>query len=483
MRGAYWIAFLVCAAAATVPLLVTGTLPSADLPEHMAQVAIWKHLHDPCHRYEEIFELNPATPYLLGYVIMRVLATVMTVSVAAKVTVWLSIVLLPLSLRALLRRGGGDPWLSLLGFLLAYGYVFYWGFLNFALAIPIGIFYLALVHEERPRLPALTAMTLLLILAHALMFVFCAMVTVGVAMLRRSPRLLVPLVAPVVLFGAFVLRLRQAEQAAHGGITWGRGVHHRLMDMSSLLFANAWEPLGLVLVFGILLAVLVTRPRVTRDRARWVLIAVATAVYFLAPQGAFGSAFLYTRFTCFLAVGALLLCEAPRQAVTVSRALMVGLVVLWMAVLTIRFQRFDVEVREFDSLVEKLPPDRRIVLFNIEPFSENVPGPVYWHFGGLYQVRRGGLTAWSFANYYPQIVRYRKGAEPVVKSQSTPVTGIDWPGILQYDYILFRGADSRRWLFRNAPVAVRLTARTGPWWLFELPHARTSRSACPPLNE
>jgi hypothetical protein len=70
-----------------------------------------------------------------------------------------------------------------------------------------------------------------------------------------------------------------------------------------------------------------------------------------------------------------------------------------------------------------------------------------------------------------------------VKSRSTPVTGIDWPGLVQYDYILFRGADARRWLFRDAPVAVRLTARSGPWWLFELPHARTSRSVCPPLNE
>src|SRR5687768_13868595 len=109
-RKAYWIAFAICAVAATIPLLVTELLPMSDLPEHAAQVAIWKHLHDPCHRFGEIYEIHFATPYLLAYVLTRVFALIVTVSAAIKVTVWLSIVLLPLSMRELFRRGGGDPW-------------------------------------------------------------------------------------------------------------------------------------------------------------------------------------------------------------------------------------------------------------------------------------------------------------------------------------------------------------------------------------
>ncbi len=477
----YWIAFAICAIAATVPLLMTSVLPSADLPEHMAQVALWKHLGDSCTRYSEIFELNFATPYLAGYLIMRALALVMSVTAASKVTVWLSIVLFPLSLRALLRRTEADEWLSLLGFLFAYGYVFYWGFLNFALAIPVGIFAIAMLHASRTRV--LAALMLLLLAAHALMFIFCAIVTIVVAIVRRAPKMLLTLVAPSILFAAFIVRLRAAETAAHGDITWWKTAPKRLLDIPSLLFANAWEPFGALLLIGIIIAIVITRPRITRDGSRWALFAIAMLLYLFAPLGAFGSTYLYTRFTWAVAVGAVFVINGPRRALPAARAIVIVLVIGWMCVLSMRFRAFGEEVRDYEQLVEMIPANRRIVQFNVEPFSENVPGPVYWHFGALYQVRRGGLIAWSFANFYPQIVRYRKGTEPLLTSHSTPLTGIDWPGMMQYDYLLVRGPDPRRWLFRDAPVEIPTERHVGEWWLFAMPRARSPQRDCPPLNE
>ena len=483
MGRAFWLAFAVCAVAATIPLAVTGTLPAADLPEHMAQVALWKHLADPCHRFAATFELNFGTAYLLGYLVMRAFATVVTVTMAAKLTVWLSIVLLPLSMRALLRRAGADPWLSLLGFLFAYGYVFYWGFLNFALSIPVALWFFAQLYDDRPRVGRAGALALLLLATHALTFVFCAAATLAVAALRRAPRLLVPLAAPAVLFAAFILRLRSAERAVHEELGMWKNAWQRLVDVPSLLFANAWEPFGVLLFLGIALAVFVTWPRLTRDPARWVPFALAMLVYLFAPLRAFGSTFLFTRFVSLAAVGALFLIGAPRRAVVVSRVIVLIVVVGWMTVLTGRFHRFGLEVRDYDRLVATIPANRRVVPFNVEPFSEHVPGPVYWHFGALYQVRRGGLVAWSFANYYPQVVRYRKGMEPVLRTHSTPLTGIDWPGVLQYDYILVRSRDPRLWLFREAPVPIALERRVGEWWLFATPRARGPQRDCPPLGE
>jgi hypothetical protein len=483
MRGAYWIAFALCAAAATLPLLVTGILPAADLPEHMAQVALWKHLGDPCQRLSESFALNLATPYLLGYFLMRAFALVTTVSIAAKLAVWLSIVLMPLSIRELLRRTAAEPWLSLAGFLLAYGYAFYWGFLNFALAIPIGIYLVALLHDRHFRIATASVVALLLLSAHALMFVFCAIVVVLTAAIGRSPKLLLPLLAPTVLLIAFIARLRAAESATHGGITWWKSPHTRLLDLQSVLFANAWEPFGLLLLLGLIAAVLVQWPRVTRDPSRWLLCLAALAIYTFAPLGAFGSTYFYPRFASSAVAGALFLLEAPRRAILVSRAILMTVVLLWMGVLTSRFHSFGLEVRDYEEVLAQLPPNRRVVQFNVEPFSEHVPGPVYWHFGALYQVRRGGIAAWSFANYYPQIVRYRPGAEPLLASHSTPNTGIDWPGMLQYDYLLVRGPDPRRWLFRDAPIPVVVDRHVGEWWVFATPHVRAPQRACPPLGE
>ena len=495
-RG-YWIAFAVCAAAATAPLLVTGTLPMADLPEHMAQVAIWKHYGDPCHRFAEFFELHYATPYLLGYVITRVLATVLTVTAATKAVVWLSIVLLPLAIRALLRRGGADPWLSLLGFPLAYGYSFYWGFLNFALATPLCILYVALLFDTRPR--ARTLLGLLLMGSHALLFAFCTAVTVAVAMVRRSWRLLLPLVPGAVLLTAFLLGRQTTEQ----GITWRLGLT-RLTDFPSVLFANAWEPAGLVLVAAMAAAVVLSlwsggrfgrrslpgngspaaEAAAAPARERWVVFAVAAGAYLFAPFGVAGTAYVYPRFALFVAVAALFLVPAPARKA--SRVLVIAIVLVWMGVLAARFQRFDAEAREVDALLGRIPPARRVVQFNVHPFSEHVPGPVFWHTGALYSVRRGGIAAWSFASlesWYPSIVRFRKGAEPVIRSRTTPVDGIDWAGVLQYDYLLVRGGDPRRAAFRDAPAPLALAGRSGSWWLFETTRARTAQRTCAALGE
>src|SRR5688500_8409237 len=78
----YWLAFVLCASAAPVPLLLAPVPPMAALPQHMAPIAIWKHLGDPCPGYSNLFELNLARPYLLGYGLARLLAAVLTVSAA-----------------------------------------------------------------------------------------------------------------------------------------------------------------------------------------------------------------------------------------------------------------------------------------------------------------------------------------------------------------------------------------------------------------
>lgn len=486
-RGtAYSIAFTVCAVAATIPLLVTGILPMADLPEHMAQIAIWKHFGDDCHRFSEIYELRWATPYLLGSAITATLATFLTVTVATKVTVWLSIVLLPLALRALLRRTLADPWLSLLGFPLAYGYSFYWGFLNFLLAIVIGVFALAVLLDRRPRPVAIALLSLLLIGAHAIVLLFCAVVAVLVAVVRRAPRMLLPLIPAASLLVLFAVRLRGGEPLAQNGVTW-RWSAARLLDLPSLLFANAWEPAGLLLVAMMVVAVVATRPRITRDLARWSVFGTAAVLFFLGPQGAFGTAYLYPRFALFLAIGTFLLFDRvegeSRRMLLVSRAIVLLLVLGWSSVLSLRFQRFGLEAEEFESLVTSIPVGRRVAQFNVMPFSDHVPGPVFWHFGALYQVRRGGVAAWSFARHYPTAIRFRAGKEPVVRSESTPVDGIDWPGVLQYDYLLVRGGDARRFAFRDAPVPIVLRARSGRWWLYETPHAHLPQRECAPLNE
>ncbi|HET8775369.1 MAG TPA: hypothetical protein VFP80_16335 [Thermoanaerobaculia bacterium] len=325
-------------------------------------------------------------------------------------------------------------------------------------------------------------MAVVLLVGHGLVFVFCGGVTVAVAVLRRAPGLVVAILPAGVLFLLEYLGLQIPEQAVREGIAWMPSAS-RVAELSSHLVANAWEPLGLVLIAAIALVLAVGRFGATRDRSRWVFAGLAAFAYFLGPFAVSGSVFFYGRFAVFVAVAGLFVFDEPRRALTAVRALVVLLVVSWMALLGTRFSRFGVEAGTFDRLIDGLPANRRVALFNVLPFSEHVPGPVFWHYGALYQVRKGGLSGWSFSNHFITLVRYRDGMEPEIRSRTTPVEGIDWPGVLQYDYLLVRGPDVRMWMFRRASVPVRLRARSGQWWLFETPRARIPQPECAPLAE
>src|SRR5687767_8854307 len=100
-RG-YWIAFALCTAAAAVPFLAVRYLPMADLPEHAAQVALLTAFQDPCYRFDQLFEINWFTPYLLAYLVARAFAVVLSVHAAIKLTVFVSVIALPLAMRELL---------------------------------------------------------------------------------------------------------------------------------------------------------------------------------------------------------------------------------------------------------------------------------------------------------------------------------------------------------------------------------------------
>ena len=147
--SAYWWAFIACSIAALVPLWTVKYLPMVDLPQHLAQVAIWMHIKDPAWGFGEQYGLNFMSPYLLGYVLIRVAAVFFDLDVAAKLVISVAVLGTPLALHRLLVRCGGDRWWSLVGFLLAFGFGFYWGFLNYILAVPLGLLLLAESHEFR----------------------------------------------------------------------------------------------------------------------------------------------------------------------------------------------------------------------------------------------------------------------------------------------------------------------------------------------
>lgn len=476
---AWWIAFVACAVAAAIPFLVTPRLPMADLAEHAAQVAIWKHFGDACHDFSALFELNFATPYLLAYAVTRLVAIALPVSLAIRLTVFLGVLLFPLSLRVLLRRSGADPWWALLGFPLAFGFSFYWGFFSFWFALPLAVLYVALLLDRSSRMALLWVVSLLLLAGHALLVLFCAAVTAIVVLLDRAFLRMVPITTALLALVAWAVSTRSSETAVHRAINWHPGVY-RPIQFPSVLFANETDIAAVALFAAIVLAVALARPRWSREPRRWALTLAGGAAYLAGPLAAFGTAFLFGRFAVLLAIGLLLLFDVPERRSARSRYLVVAVVAVWMIVLTARFQRFGAEAREFDQVLKGIPPGRSVLTFNVDPFSADVPGPVFLHFGAWYQVEKGGLVAWSFASSFPSLVRYRRGSEPVVRYGSVPRGRIDWEGVRQYDYVIIQGDPGP--VVSRAPYAMKVIAQHGRWTLLRRADVRPGGRTCPPLE-
>jgi hypothetical protein len=123
-----------------------------DLPQHAAQISLLRNLHDPAFRFAGLFRVNWFTPYLLGYLVVYVLAPLCGIVTACKLVTAAALIGLPVTTALLMRETGADSYWALLTIPAMYGFSYTWGFFNFLVAIPIGLVFLILVirHVRKP---------------------------------------------------------------------------------------------------------------------------------------------------------------------------------------------------------------------------------------------------------------------------------------------------------------------------------------------
>ena len=239
-------AFVLSAAAALLPLWSVKYPPMVDLPQHAAVVFLLQHFFDPAYGFHEIFELDLFSPYLFGHALGRLFAAAMPVPAAMKAVVSLALVALPAAMLHLFRRAGSDVWGALLGFPLAYGFAFYWGFTNYLLAVPVGLAFVAagLGYARAPSRThglALALFAFVLYFCHALAFALCVPI-VGLWVLsladggRKQALLrLWPLVPAAVVIGVWVLWLRLTDPNAAVPLVWSEAPWERLLLLPKML--------------------------------------------------------------------------------------------------------------------------------------------------------------------------------------------------------------------------------------------------------
>ena len=481
-----------CSLLGAAPLFTAQFPPMVDLPQHAAQVATLLEILGGDADLAQLYRLNWFTPYLLGYLLVAALAPVLGIVLACKVIVAAALAAIPWAVRSMAGPRLDARWLWLLLPTL-YGFAFHWGFLNFLVAVPVGlvVFGAALRHNEQPTLGSairLALAMLALFFCHALTCLFVGGLAGLDALLRRQ-RLsgfllrVLPLCSVLPLMLLWGLLTRSTEAQVHAPIQWHHG-WHRVTGLPDLVFG---AQLGLVNHFGLLLVALpfalgLLRP--ARELRRWLPFLVTTAWLLFGPNVIFGNYFTYQRFGVFL-VPFLFLATDPGPAAAVRQRwsqVFIGLAaLLWLGLVTLFMRGFDGEARGFERVLAAMEPQRKVLQLMPGRDSRYAPAPAFLHFGSWYQALRHGPVDFSFAHFPVALVRYRaETAPPAAQGFEWSPSSFHWQRHAgdHYDYFLVRSpVDLSAHLFRTAPVAPVLLLQENGWWLYGRPPAPASAGA------
>ena len=457
-----------------------------DLPQHAGQVSIGLNWDDPALQYQEHYRRGPLSPMVTGMTAAFLLAQVVSVELAFKVVIALSVLGIPFAMRVLLRELGGHPWWVFLSFPAGFGFAFSFGFVNFCLAVPLVLllFVLTIRYSARPTLTGgigLFAMVLLVFATHAIAFGFGGLVA-GLIVLARAPSLsaglrrTAPLLLALPIALYWVAATGQDEALARLPPIFGYG-WFRLPMLAAHVAGAGPSAHTMVLVLAILAVPLVAGARLSTQAWRWIPLVVSVALFLAAPHQVFGTSFVYQRFAVFLIPGFLIALNPPGGrpvgAPRATRLPVIGcvLALALLASIGVRTWTFNVQARGLSEIVAQIPPGARLLYMPLDNGSSTFWHPVYLHFGTWHQVRNGGVTDFSFASFHMNRYRYRKGTAPNVTAAFswTPET-FEWEQHRghRFGYFLVRSEDDRRSeLFKDAEDRVRLVDRRQTWWLFE----------------
>ena len=488
--------FWVSVAGAAGMMWLAPRLPMLDLPQHAAQIALWRDLLMGTSRWSHLVYINLLTPYLIGYGLALPFAVLFSAETAVRIVLTMAFLGFVAGCIGLRREIGSDKrldWLFLPGF---FGFDWKLGFLTFLAAAPVlfGLLILALRYARAPTVAkgcGLVVAGIALLFSHGLVFLF-GMLIVGLLLLgplkeRWESRLarLAPVIVLTAILVLFAIVTSDRGTAAHYD-HWRMGVPIWLRPVAALIFisGSTWnlDPLLAGLAAVAMLTPFFIGPRANRGAPRILMFALVF-VFFALPSEAFQTGFLFHRFALFILPFFAFQFRTPEFAAphnganAPARFTMIAACLATLAIQGSRIWVFGQESRSFNRIEQAARPGKRALGI---VFDGNSPGAsnkvVYDHFPLWYQADHHGFVDFNFAAFHPQIVRFRPNEIPTVGQQFVArFKAFDWQKdhAWIYRYFFIRGSASRvDWLKARSPCKLSLVAADAPWFLVR-------RDSCP----
>ena len=466
--------------------------PMQDYPQHLLQAQMLRVHDNPAFDYNQNFTFH-LRPYYAAFTLATLLfSTVAPIEVAGKLALSLYPILIAAVVFRLGRRRGarGAPWGALLFFPMAFNQQYFLGNVNYLLSLPLLI--LALMDFEDLLAGPLRVWPVLrqflwqaaLFVAHPFTFLayVCLALVVAVAARDKLPgwarKALLMMAGAFLLFAAAWIQSIAAsvpKVPAAGEIEWlslkWTWAFFALM-FNGMQWSRGAQPVPLVLWAGVFTIALIAAIACWKERRAFLLCrAVALVPVIMAlcilPTRIGTFTFVNLRvaaIVCFL----LALTAADLEFRGWLRYALVALLALTMADSIVRQARISEEVVQIVPVIERIPPNSRILPLVFDPSSMELD-PIFFeahlHDHDYYHLLVGG----GFNPYFfpaPVLpVHYRKGAERPAPGEDNP-WGFSWKEhASDYQYFLARGAPES---FRSY-IASRCdqVAASGPWALYE----------------
>jgi hypothetical protein len=403
----------------------------------------------------------------------------------------------PFALRALLRALRRDERLAMLACPLFWSRPLVIGFLPFVVSVPLELATLALLVRqieapERRRAIGLGALGVLLFYLHVSAFLQVSLIAVAlVVTARRSHNVvrhvttglvwLAPAAACAAVgwaLGKIAMSDSLSNEREIGYMSASRSLHAIGLWAHDIWSSHVDDACGVAFwtTFAVLLtASLGNRPDVApgwRFDPSYVIFLCALAMYFVLPFRVGAGTMLNVRMAstvAMLAVAAL----HPRasgwwvRAGTVA-AFVITVVVAADAIHVMRACEAN-EMSGFDTLLERIPVGRRILLLSFRRGSRYVGFPPWIHVGAYHRVWHGGVASFSFSELSHWSLQYRPGQRPPQHRafwDAQPCEFRNADDGPYYDYVIVRGAVDP---FRDQPPgpAWRVAARVHDFTLWE----------------
>ena len=480
--------------------------PLTDLPQHAGQIALLNDLLFGQSQWSEVFSINWLTPYLSTYALSAMLSQVMSITMAFKLLLsigYLAFVFVCVALRKHFKVDERLDWLFILPFL---GFACKYGFLSFVLSAPIGLWFMLVADKyaetsTQASAAKLTAIGLLLLISHGLMFLFAFSVGFALLFLRNLniKKFIVKIMPYVLLLFAFSaiflinLQLNKSLGLAEYSIEASQiglksleliripqAFFYTLAGSKISIFPLIHIPATLVL----LLAPWFLGLRINLRNAPACAFFFTTAVVFaLVPGYIFGTYFVYQRFSIFIIPSYALLftqqiSSAPVGKSNSSQVHNITLALLMLAcwsVLTfnsLTALSFKKESADIDQLINSLEPNQKALSLIIDPISKADNNSLaYGNYPLWYQAEKHGLVYDNFAIYAPMPVRFKPGHVHLGYERADS-TSFDWlkhkGGMYKYFFVR-TGVDQKipeGW-FKNAPCQPKMIGHKAQWRIYE----------------